>query len=60
MHIIQTKNALETRNKFKKTKTNKKDHEINATYWPRVSGVQPGVTKSKGLYSCISVGSVQL
>lgn len=39
MHIIPTKNALKTRNKFKKTKTKKTDHEINTKHWPRVLGV---------------------
>lgn len=53
IYNIQTEYALKIRNKCIKGK----DHERNTTCRPRVSGVQLGVTKSKGLETntCVTV-----
>ena len=47
MHYIQTEYAHRIRNKCIKSK----DHDRNTTRRPRVSGVQSGVSESKGLYT---------
>lgn len=47
MHYLRTENEHKIRKKCIKSK----DHERNTTCRPRGSGVQSGVTKSKGLYT---------
>lgn len=47
MQFLQTDYAHRTRNKWIKSK----EHEKNTTFRPRVSGVQSGVTNSKGFYT---------
>lgn len=47
MHYLHTEYAHKIRNNFIKSQ----DHIRNTTWRPRVSGVQMGEAKSKGLYT---------
>lgn len=50
MHYLETETERKTKKKCTKSRTQK-----DPTRGPRIIGVQSGVTKSNGLYTCVPV-----